>query len=54
MWDIRPPQHVAYTVVGLTWMFIAFFIAMTVAIHTRGSQFYETPVGVGALLLSHC
>ena len=54
IWDVRPSQHIAYAVVGLTWIFIAFFIAMTVSIHTQGSHFYETPVGVGASLLLYC
>jgi len=38
-------RSTAYGVVGLTWIFIAFFIAMGVSIHTHGSSFYETPVG---------
>jgi len=43
---------VAYTVVGLTWLFIGLFIAITVSVYTDGSNFYESPVGVSPRIVS--
>jgi hypothetical protein len=49
LWNHQHPKlWVAYVVVGLTWIFIAVFIAMSVTIHTRDSDFYMSPVGVSA------
>lgn len=51
-WEIEDSRRSpAYFVVGLTWIFLAFFIAMSVSNHTRGSEIYETPVGVSVLFL---
>lgn len=47
MWGpYRHPYFVAYATVGLTWFFLVFFIAISVSVHTHGSDFYYTPVGV--------
>ncbi|KIM92305.1 hypothetical protein PILCRDRAFT_118109 [Piloderma croceum F 1598] len=46
MWGpYRHRYFVAYTTVGLTWFFLASFIAISVSVHTHGSDFYYTPVG---------
>ncbi|KIM80581.1 hypothetical protein PILCRDRAFT_526797 [Piloderma croceum F 1598] len=37
----RHPYFVAYTVVGLNWLFITLFVAISVPIHTHGSDYYE-------------
>ena len=51
LWGIRPAQHaIAYAIVGLTWMFVVLFVVLGVAIHTHGSNYYETPVGVSLFL----
>ena len=36
----------AYTVVGLNWLFITLFVAISVPIHTHGSDYYEQLDGV--------
>jgi hypothetical protein len=52
-WGTRSHQYlVAYTVVGLTWLFIGLFIAITVSVYTDGSNFYESPVGVSPRIVS--
>jgi len=39
------PYFTAYAIVSFTWLFLGIFIAVTVALNTHGSNFYETPVG---------
>ena len=52
LWGTRSHQYItAYTVAGITWLFIGLFITITVSIHTHGSNFYEAPVGVSLLFL---
>jgi len=53
IWDIRLTENIAYVVVGLTWIFITWFIAMTVTNHTQGGHFYETPVGYWCWIGTH-
>jgi hypothetical protein len=43
------PYFTAYAIVSITWLFLALFVAITVTVHTHGSDFYETPVGVSFL-----
>jgi len=46
LWNHKhPPAHIAFIVVGLIWIFVAFFVAMSVSNHTQGSKFYMAPVG---------
>jgi hypothetical protein len=43
---VKYERIVTCTVVSLTWLFIALFVAISVSIHTHGFTFYEQPVGV--------
>ncbi|KIM75979.1 hypothetical protein PILCRDRAFT_826830 [Piloderma croceum F 1598] len=46
MWGLyRRPYFIAYTAVGITWLFLAIFIAVHVTAHNRGASLFYTPVG---------
>ena len=48
MWGRLGHQiNVAYYMVGFTWLFVILFVAISTGIHTKGSEHYMTPVGVG-------
>jgi len=54
LWGIQPHQHsIAYAIVGLTWIFVCFFVGIGVSINTRGSNFYESPVGYWCWIGNH-
>lgn len=54
LWGVRRHQYfIAYSVVGVTWLFVGLFVATTVAVFTRGSNFYETPVGYWCWIGNH-
>jgi len=47
LWGPRNRQYLtAYATVGLTWLFLILFIAISVSLHTHGSNVYESPAGV--------
>ena len=47
LWGPRKRQYLtAYATVGLTWLFLILFIAISVSLHTHGSNNYENPDGV--------
>jgi hypothetical protein len=47
LWGPRKRQYLtAYATVGLTWLFLVLFIAISVSLHTHGSNVYENPDGV--------
>ncbi|KIM74393.1 hypothetical protein PILCRDRAFT_828227 [Piloderma croceum F 1598] len=46
LWGPRKRQYLtAYATVGLTWLFLVLFIAISVSLHTHGSNVYENPDG---------
>jgi hypothetical protein len=47
------PYFTAYAIVSITWLFLALFVAITVTVHTHGSDFYETPVGYWCWIGNH-
>jgi len=44
MWGkLKHQLIVAYIVVALIWLFVILFVSISISVHTRGSDYYETP-----------